>query len=271
MASKVFYKYRPADKFAIALLEDQEIKFSYAEEYNDPFDSKLIINVDSTTDSVLQCLERSPIPEQNKKHIRERIRRGEITGDEYLQLAYKAAERTIMSSCFSGNPDSLLLWSHYADSHKGICVGIRDCSSTEISAMKFDVEGCCTSPDDPHYSGLFPVYEVNYSDDGIVEWNAFDDDIKIFIDAHRNKAKCWKYEDEYRIIVPKNSFKSQILPFDPRFLVEVYFGCCIDSYFRSKAIEIIKERYMEKGIMVRVFQMVRSKTLFDLEKQEVVI
>lgn len=271
MASKVFYKYRPADEFAIALLENQEIKFSYAEEYNDPFDSKLIINADSTTDNVLKCLEETPIPEKNKKHLRELIRSGDITVDEYLQVAYKTAECTIMSSCFSGNSDSLLLWSHYADSHKGICIGIRDCSSTDISAMKFDVEDCCTSPDDSHYSGLFPVYEVNYSDDGIVEWNVFDDDIKIYINAHRNKAKCWKYEDEYRIILPQKSFKSQIIPFDPRFLVEVYFGCCIDSYFRSKAIEIIKARYLEKGIMVRVFQMVRSKTLFDLETHEVVI
>ncbi len=271
MASKVFYKYRLADEFTIALLEDQEIKFSYAEEYNDPFDSKLIINVDNTIDSVLKRLERTPIPEQNKKHLRERIRSGEITGEEYLQVAYKTAERMIMSSCFAGNPDSLLLWSHYADSHKGICVGIRDCSSAHISAMKFDVEGCCISPDDPYSSGLFPVHEVNYSDDGIVAWNVFDDDIRIFIDAHRNKAKCWEYEDEYRVIVPQGSFKSQILPFDPRFLVEVYFGCCIDNYFRSKAIEIIKARYLEEGITVRVFQMVRSKTLFVLEKQEVVI
>jgi hypothetical protein len=125
----VFYKYRPANEFAIALLEDQEIKFSYADEYNDPFDSKLIINVDSTTDIVLKCLEKTPIPEQNKKHIRERIRSGEITGDEYLRVAYKTAESTIMSTCFSGNSDSLLLWSHYADSHKGICVGIRVCNA----------------------------------------------------------------------------------------------------------------------------------------------
>jgi hypothetical protein len=53
MSSKVFYKFRPANEFAIALLEKQEMKFSYAEEYNDPFDSKLIMNVDSSTDSIL--------------------------------------------------------------------------------------------------------------------------------------------------------------------------------------------------------------------------
>jgi Protein of unknown function (DUF2971) len=271
MDSKVFYKYRPANDFTIALLEKQEMKFSLSEEYSDPFDSKLIINVDSDTDLILQRLEDTPIDESKKQSLRKRIKSGEITNSEYLQVAYKAAERTIMSSCFAGSPDNLLLWSHYADKHKGLCVGIRDCSSTDISAMKFDVEGYCTSLNDPHFSGLFPVYKINYSDDGIVEWKLFNDDIKTFIDAHRNKANCWKYEDEYRVIVPQGSFTSQILPFDNRFLVEVYFGCCIDSSFRSKAIEIIKARYLKKGIMVRVFQMVRSKKLFVLEKKEISI
>jgi hypothetical protein len=275
MASKVFYKYRPADEFAIVLLDDQQIKFSYAEEYNDPFDSKMIINldldVDNSRDYILQQLERAQISEQGKINLRKQIKNNEITNSEFLQVAYKSAGRTIMSSCFAGNHDNLLLWSHYADKHKGLCVGIRDCSSTDISAMKFDVEGYCTCPNDSLSGGLFPVYKINYSDDCIVEWKLFNDDFKPFIDAHRNKANCWKYEDEYRVIVPQGSFTSQILPFDNRFLVEVYFGCCIDNSFRSKAIEIIKARYLKKDIMVRVFQMVRSKKLFVLEKKEISI
>jgi hypothetical protein len=134
--------------------------------------------------------------------------------------------------------------------------------------MKFNVEGCCTDTEEPLSSGLFPVYKVNYSDSGIVEWKPFEDDTQIFIDAHRNKAKCWEYEEEYRLIVPRGAFASRILRFDPRFLVEVYLGCCIESDFRTKVKRILKVEYLAKGIGVKVFQMVCSKKRFALEKEE---
>ena len=268
MGSKVFYKYRPANDFTIALLEKQEMKFSFAEEYNDPFDSKLIMNVDSSTDSILQRLERTPIPEKKKQIIRNRIKGGEVTNEEYMRLAYEVGKRTIMSTCFAGDPENLLLWSHYADSHKGICIGIRDCSSTDISAMKFNVEGFCTENEEPLSSGLFPVYKVNYSDSGIVEWKPFEGDIQTFIDVHRNKAKCWEYEEEYRLIVPRGAFTSKILRFDPHFLKEVYLGCCIETGFRMKLLLILKAIYLSMGIGIKVFQMTCSKKRFALEKEE---
>jgi hypothetical protein len=271
MDSKVFYKYRPADDFTIALLEKQEIKFSLAEEYNDPFDSKLIINVDSDPDRILQRLEDTPIDESKKQNIRKRIKSGEINSDEYMKAAYQAAKRTIMSSCFAGNSENILLWSHYADSHKGICVGIRDYSGTHIPGIKFNVKSCCTTPNGPYAEGIFPIYKVNYSDSGIVEFNPFKDDIKVYIDAHKNKAECWNYEDEYRLIIPRCEFKTNILPFDPRFVVEIYLGCCIEAGYCKKVQQIIKANYLDMRIAVKVFQMVPSKKRFVLEKKAMVI
>jgi len=171
-----------------------------------------------------------------------------------------------MSSCFAGNYENLLLWSHYANSHKGICIGFRNCSSTDILGMKFNVEDCCS--DSEYSDGVFPVYKVNYSDSGVIEWNLFEDNIKIFIDAHRIKAKCWEYEEEYRLILAKESFTSKILCFDPRFLVEVYLGCCIDADFKTKVLQVLNENYLSKDIDVKVYQMIRSKKRFALEKTE---
>lgn len=274
MSSRIFYKYRPADDNTIALLEKQEMKFSYAEEYNDPFDSKLIFNVDSSIESILRHLEKTPIDESTKQLLRTRIRNGEITKDEYAGVAYEAAKRTIMSSCFSGiSPDtskSLLLWSHYADSHKGVCIGIRDCSSTDIAALKFNVEDTCSDLSSIYADGLFPIYKVSYSESDIVEWKPFDQDIRIFIDAHRNKAKCWEYEDEYRLIVPRGEFESQILHFDSRFLVEVHLGCLIENAYRNKVKKVLMA-YVNKGIEVELFQMTRSQKRFALEKEKVAI
>jgi hypothetical protein len=274
MGNKVFYKYRPANNFTIALLEKREMKFSNADEYNDPFDSKLIINTNNDIDSTLQQLEETPINEAEKLVPRELIRSGNFK-NQLVEASRIAARRTIMSSCFAGNSDHLLLWSHYADSHKGVCVGLRDCSSTDIPGMKFNIEDCCPYPDgsfdDSSSDGLFPVYKVNYSDSGIVEWDPSVDNFKIYMDAHRTKAKCWEYEDEYRLIVATKAFRSKILCFDPRYLVEVYLGCCIEVGFRTKVLQILKANYLSKGIDVKVFEMVRSKKRFALEKKELAI
>jgi len=189
--------------------------------------------------------------------------------------AYETAKRTIMSSCFSTKSDNLLLWSHYAESHKGICVGIRNCSSTQIPGMKFNIRDDDLNPgpisSGVYESGVFPVHKVNYSDSGIVEWEVYKNDIQIFMDAHTTKAKCWEYEDEYRLLLPRSAFCSRILNFDPRFLVEIYFGCCIETEFQTKVQEVLKECYLDKGIGVKVFQMISSKKNFALEKIELVI
>jgi hypothetical protein len=137
--------------------------------------------------------------------------------------------------------------------------------------MKFEVKSCCTAPNGPHADGLFPVDKVNYSDSGVVEFNLFNNDIKVFIDAHRNKAKCWEYEDEYRLIIPRGLFKTNILPFDPRFVVEICLGCCIEADYCKKVQQIIKANYLDMGIAVKVFKMVPSKKRFVLEKEAMVI
>ncbi|MDO4332786.1 MAG: DUF2971 domain-containing protein [Eubacteriales bacterium] len=37
--------------------------------------------------------------------------------------ASRNLQRTVFIACFSERPDSLLMWGHYANNHRGICVG----------------------------------------------------------------------------------------------------------------------------------------------------
>ena len=269
---ETFYKYRPANDYTVSLLKKYEIQFAYAEEYSDPFDSKVIIKKESDIDAVLRKLETTPIDEEEKRSLRKRIEEGGIVFEQLRMAAYEAAKHSIMSSCFSTKSDNLLLWSHYAESHKGICVGIRNCSSTDIPGMKFNIRDSDLSPgpisSEIYERGVFVVYKVDYSDSGIVEWEIYKDNFKILMDAHTTKAKCWEYEDEYRLLLARNAFRSRTLNFDPRFLVEIYFGCRIETEFQTKVQQVLKECYLNKGIPVKVFQMVASKKNFALEKIE---
>ena len=249
------------------MLKNYEIWFSYGKDYNDPFDSKVAILPDNNIDSILSKLEATPLPPHVKDNVRTRLLNGEVSLEELTRVAYAAAERTIVSSCFSTKFDNILMWSHYAESHKGICVGIRSYSDTHIPGLKFDT-GHTFSRQEPLRSGLFPLYKVNYTDSGIVVWEVFKDDIQIFMNAHTTKSNCWEYEDEYRLLVPYSEFETQLLCFDPRFLVEVYLGCSIDTKFKKEVLQTIDECYAKKGIKVEVFEMATSKVHFKLDKLE---
>jgi len=81
---------------------------------------------------------------------------------------------------FSGKYNSHLMWSHYADGHRGFVIGF------EIDESNYKVE------------------KVNYN--GLAQLSSFPrkfEDIKpIFL----NKINDWKYEEEYRIITEKQDY-----------------------------------------------------------------
>ena len=79
----------------------------------------------------------------------------------------------------SKNSSSLLMWSHYADRHKGAIIEFD--ASHEFFDGKFDVE----------YRGHRPIKDIG----GYV-----DDETPIPIAELCVKPKDWEYEDEVRVV-----------------------------------------------------------------------
>lgn len=76
---------------------------------------------------------------------------------------------------FSGNPNSLLMWSHYSNRHSGICIEL------DLSAYKELIE------------------KVVYVDD-LSDMNS-----SSAKDQLKYKLRHWEYEDEYRVILSKDT------------------------------------------------------------------
>jgi hypothetical protein len=267
---EIYYKYRPVNEFLEKLLRQQELYFSFGYEYNDPFDSKVKIEISASKEEILNELESTPLQPDIKEFIRKKILNNKIEPEQYLLAAYETAKRTIMSSCFSTENLNVLMWSHYADSHKGICLGFANVSSEKFPALKFDLGNV---PGDPPTlaNGVFPIIKVNYDTNEIIRWRPFHNDISIFMDAHTNKAKYWEYEKEHRIILAFKEYRSKILRLDRKFLREVYFGARISKADKEKFINIIKDEYLKDGISVKVFQTLLSEKRFELDTEEVVL
>jgi hypothetical protein len=84
--------------------------------------------------------------------------------------------------CFTTEYDNLLMWSHYADQHRGF-------------VLEFEI------PDDAIEFGMFPrLIKVDYEPKEIiaVEGNRY-------VDAARYKEKSWEYEQEVRFVVDEGN------------------------------------------------------------------
>lgn len=137
----------------------------------------------------------------------------------------KSAWSTSLVSCFSKRNDSILMWSHYADSHKGVCIEFE-------------------SPCDPAFQ------EVRYSDRkvsfdlcqamslaigcGFLNEKVKTDDpdlIRSALAPFYAKSKEWGYEQEVRCVYSSDTDRGKIDYEEPNYLLKmpeitkVYFGC----------------------------------------------
>jgi hypothetical protein len=123
--------------------------------------------------------------------------------------------------CLATNPLEHLLWSHYADSHRGICL-IFDATAPPLdAAMAVD------------YGETFPTIDLSSTDDALTG-------------TLLSKASFWKYENEYRLVArerregPRSEFLETIdsrLTVDPRIVTGVILGCHISERDRCVVLD----------------------------------
>ena len=120
--------------------------------------------------------------------------RGTLWPDEIRDIYNYIEKYRIVS--LSLNPVSTLMWSHYADSHRGLSVGVEVIGQDDIL-----------------------VLPIRYSSNYVFDGNAPD----IGVDILTKKAIAWHYEHEYRVLTHA-SFIS-VLP------QEIIFGVRADKEF----------------------------------------
>lgn len=106
--------------------------------------------------------------------------------------------------CFSQIRDSILMWSHYADSHKGVCLGFERNSDPDNGLGNY---GVC-----------IPV--VYRSDNSLQSFRPLELDHKATSKILTTKSLAWSYEHEWRLISKPDSPEIDY----PAPLREVIFG-----------------------------------------------
>lgn len=140
---------------------------------------------------------------------------------EDTDMAMKSVQEHSYIACFSERIDSILMWSHYADYHKGF-------------ALEYDFTANQTN--DIQSQDLFPVMysETPYNAKDIVSWFVLKKhgtemplpDVNYWLKAALFKAKEWEYENEWRLLKKRDDndplFTSvELIP------CAIYYGCKI--------------------------------------------
>jgi hypothetical protein len=139
------------------------IYFSSPSKFNDPFELSAKVNI--STSPLLYGLTA-----REKEEVQRifRLRAPEAVSEEWREK--------IGILCLSEDPKNILMWSHYANNHSGICIGFN----TEITP--FNTAAAIT------YSDERPKAEFNSNPNRLIE--------RVLL----TKSKHWQYEKEWRAI-----------------------------------------------------------------------
>ena len=171
--------------------------------------------------------------EESKQHLLTLV-------STYFPLLSIIGKRFSTVACFSEDVQSILMWSHYADSHRGF-------------ALEYDFRPTLLRPL-PHI-GLYPVIysEDRFDASPFLLWGLFtilgiktnNPDGIASIKAALYKSKMWEYEKEWRMIDPGPHDIQNPAPTEIEYRpVAIYYGQNISPKDKARLHKIA----LEKGI-----------------------
>jgi hypothetical protein len=236
---KRVFRYLPPKR--VDFLRDEEVCFTPPLRFNDPFDIRPVFAPVTNRAYLKRKLKESEpsfepllagLPRKEKKMLTRQVNKAAMA--EYLKDPSKHAERyqtelpkRVNAStgvlCFSGVKDNLLMWAHYADSHRGFVV-------------EFDTE-------DEGFRRLGELHQVRYRKDRPLFDVVKGPDMAIFL----LKSQDWDYEKEFRIFRPLHGCLRRSMNGIDRFFAHlprssvraVYFGNRMEAALKTEISEIM--------------------------------
>lgn len=199
--------------------------------------------------------------------IRYVSQKGEISFDELrnkfskeiIEKVKKARNNTLIS-CFSKRRDSILMWSHYGDKHKGICIEF-DRPDKDFFDVIYSKKRCKFNLEDATrrlLGYMLSNEQVDASDKNLIKCIS-----KPFI----VKSLDWKYEEEVRCILSPSS--NGVTTSDelnlytmPTRITKIYIGCKVDTKSNEygELLRIANQRNIE------IVKLTESDTTFSLKE-----
>lgn len=257
VAPSKLYKYQSCNAQTISNLKERCLWFSKPEDFNDPFDCDINLEIIDVTQENLNLLffhMRETAQDKvgfDKRYLSDG-KVNAVWAEDAIKFALVANTRVkklwenIGVTCLTEKNDDILMWSHYAYGHQGFCL--------EFDTSYFPFTE--TSKDTlikVHYSDSYPP--LSLSD---LQPEKLPDLPKKLL---ATKSSHWSYEAEWRVF----SAKSGEYSYDQAALTGIYFGCKMKESDKAAISSILA------GSPTRLYQMQRSKDKFKVSSNEIYI
>ena len=230
------------------ILTDNELFFPSPRWFNDPFDSTIPVRYDQGSReeiinhwvSHLKITRPSLSPQDMEAEATRLFESGRFRTPQSIEdIARMSRERTygtVGVFSLTANYENILLWSHYADKHRGFCIG-------------FDAKKLC----------LFCINYLKNLESRFLRGNQsiIFRDVRYtrnypFINAYRTelnertlsqlltKSIDWKYEQEYRIVWFHGPDMKLII--NDGIMNKVILGCQMDKRGQEEMISVLRKR-----------------------------
>jgi len=265
----ILYKYRYFDEKGhhLKILTKNELWFTPANKFNDPFDSALVFCYDDNPKGIMRLWVEKEVKQyyptkcigEMEKLVDKFLKK--ISRDKHIESAkreYVRKNYDKFGMCsLTPNRSSLLMWSHYANKHEGFCIGFDTKKLSELQE-KLALEDKLLDLQKIICSNNVP--QKNFFQTMLSDVDKQNNDI---IDLLITKSNDWSYEDEYRLIYWYNINTSLNLLKDT--IKEIILGVRISDENKEKIIRIVTENNRN----CKIYQAIKSEEYFELIFQEI--
>lgn len=252
-APQYLYKYYGDNLDRLETIKKNKMWYSAPCNFNDVFECEAAIDKDSIVEDIM----RQILPAKMlsiKKNQKQSFDEEMYPAIENMKNVFQSLRETYGVTCFSEKDDSLLMWAHYANNNRGICV--------EYDLRKINQE--------LHFTPIPIVYsKKRVIFDKFNLMNSENDTIRILIKSITTKSDEWTYENEWRIIREKQTCENDWDESRKGALLEmispsaIILGCATTKEFEND----VKEYCINKKI--DLYKMEKDEWNYKLNKRAI--
>jgi hypothetical protein len=247
-APQLLYKYEAFSLQSLENLKNQVIYFGSPKNFNDPYDCALCPSIAEPSDEDVERIRAHYLAQaETPEALRRKFQRATVSALRviFLRSGQSALDEHVQKflsqngvSCFAERPNNLLMWSHYAEHHKGFCLEFRTDTET--------------------FQKLLPVkYKAQMPSFDLVPMLC-DNDYGQVLDLFCTKSSDWAYEREWRAL---HKHAGTAFTYESEALSGVYFGTEVSP----SMIEVIALVLAGQNEKVKLWKGTRSRTKFAVD------
>jgi hypothetical protein len=235
---KNLYKYRSYNEITLKMLQNNEVYFASPLDFNDPFDCAVQKQVhDNFRDEITRFfvaknlrIPMASVTREQIHNLRAQVRADQnpsiIENDHVIETTMMEFSNQIGILSLSACNDSILMWSHYADFHKGFCIGFGNYLDLPNDHRNHIREVLYSES-----LNTRPLFDLFFRDGDLKE---FEEEFwRLYV---LTKYIDWAYEKEWRII----GLVRRIVTYPDKSIDRIIFGLRMPKEQRSVIRSILQ-------------------------------